>query len=73
MNPKTCKTIDGDIQTRTHQCIKNISAILDVAGSSIKNAVKVNIFLADMVDFDKMNEIYMMYCGVSNRVRREAP
>jgi enamine deaminase RidA (YjgF/YER057c/UK114 family) len=46
-----------------HQCIKNLAAILEAAGSSIDKVVKVNVFLADMADFAKMNEVYCTYWG----------
>jgi enamine deaminase RidA (YjgF/YER057c/UK114 family) len=46
-----------------HQCIKNLSAILEAAGSSLDKVVKVNVFLASMDDFAKMNEIYTTYWG----------
>jgi 2-iminobutanoate/2-iminopropanoate deaminase len=40
------------------QALKNLSAILEEAGSSLKNVVKVNIFITTMEDFAKMNEGY---------------
>lgn len=46
-----------------HQCIKNLTAILEEAGSSIEKVVKVNVFLSNMDDFAAMNEIYMQYWG----------
>lgn len=46
-----------------HQCIKNLSAILEAAGSSLDKVVKVNVFLSSMDDFAKMNEIYTTYWG----------
>ncbi|EGR48928.1 hypothetical protein MKX07_006970 [Trichoderma sp. CBMAI-0711] len=63
MDPVTMQLIDGDIQAHTHQCIKNLSAILEAAGSSLEKVVKVNVFLADMGDFAKMNEVYSTYWG----------
>jgi enamine deaminase RidA (YjgF/YER057c/UK114 family) len=45
------------------QCIKNLTAVLEAAGSSIEKAVKVNVFLADMGDFAKVNEVYKEYFG----------
>lgn len=48
---------------KKHQCIKNLSAILEAAGSSLEKVVKVNVFLADMGDFAKMNEVYSTYWG----------
>jgi hypothetical protein len=38
-----------------HQCIKNLSAILTAAGSSLEKVVKVNVFIADMADFAKVS------------------
>ncbi|KAL8314287.1 hypothetical protein RB597_006603 [Gaeumannomyces tritici] len=46
-----------------HQCIKNLTAILEEAGSSIDKVVKVNVFLSNMDDFAAMNEIYCQYWG----------
>ncbi|KAH8893033.1 L-PSP endoribonuclease family protein Brt1 [Thozetella sp. PMI_491] len=63
MDPETGKLVEGDIQAHTHQCIKNLTAILEAAGSNINNVVKVNVFLADMDDFAKMNEVYTTYWG----------
>ncbi|OAQ73672.1 endoribonuclease L-PSP [Pochonia chlamydosporia 170] len=63
MDAETGKLIDGDIQAHTHQCIKNLTAILEAAGSSIDKVVKVNVFLSSMDDFAKMNEVYTTYWG----------
>ncbi|WDK22576.1 endoribonuclease L-PSP [Colletotrichum graminicola] len=63
MDPVTMKIIDGDIQAHTHQCIKNLTAILEGAGTTIDKVVKVNVFLANMEDFAPMNEIYCQYWG----------
>lgn len=46
-----------------HQAIKNLSAVLAEAGSSIEHVVKVNVFLADMKDFAAMNEAYKQWWG----------
>ncbi|KFG86334.1 L-PSP endoribonuclease family protein Brt1 [Metarhizium anisopliae] len=63
LDAETGKLVDGDVQAHTHQCIKNLSAILEAAGSSIEKVVKVNVFLANMDDFAKMNEVYTTYWG----------
>lgn len=54
-----CRVID----VPQHQCIKNLGVVLEAAGSSLDKAVEVNVFLSDMNDFAKMNEIYMQYWG----------
>ena len=53
--------IDGGIEQQTHQVMKNLSNILDEAGISLKNIVKTTIFLSDMSDFEKVNNIYESY------------
>ncbi|KAH8157400.1 hypothetical protein CIB48_g10848 [Xylaria polymorpha] len=63
MDAESGQIIPGDIQAHTHQCIKNLSAILEAAGSDILKVVKVNVFLASMDDFAAMNEVYSQYWG----------
>ncbi|KAE8392682.1 Endoribonuclease L-PSP/chorismate mutase-like protein [Aspergillus alliaceus] len=63
MDPETGKIVDEDIEAHTHQCIKNLSHVLKAAGSDITKVLKVNVFLFDMSDFDKMNSVYMQYWG----------
>ncbi|KAF3069815.1 L-PSP endoribonuclease family protein Brt1 [Daldinia loculata] len=63
MDAATGKIVDGDIQAHTHQCIKNLGAILEASGSDLNKVVKVNVFLSDMDNFAAMNEIYSQYWG----------
>ncbi|KAH6967846.1 Endoribonuclease L-PSP/chorismate mutase-like protein [Ilyonectria sp. MPI-CAGE-AT-0026] len=58
IDPKTGKFVEGSIEEHTIQILKNISAILVEAGTNIDNAVKVNIFLTDMSNFEAMNKAY---------------
>ena len=51
----------GDIITNTHQCLKNIKAILNEAGLDMCNVVKTTVLLKDMNDFAAMNEVYAQY------------
>ncbi|KAL2209890.1 Endoribonuclease L-PSP [Sarocladium strictum] len=48
----------GTIRDRTRQALKNLSAILEAAGSSLSNVVKMNIFITNMADFAEMNKGY---------------
>jgi enamine deaminase RidA (YjgF/YER057c/UK114 family) len=43
--------------------MKNLSAVLEEAGTDMDNVVKVNVFIADMKDFGEMNEVYTQYFG----------
>ena len=58
INPKTQKMELGDIKSETRLELSNISNILKAANSSLENVVKVSVFLADLNDFEAMNEVY---------------
>jgi 2-iminobutanoate/2-iminopropanoate deaminase len=51
-DPTTLKLVEGGVADRTRQSLKNLAAVLEAAGSSIDNVVKVNVFLTNMVCFD---------------------
>ena len=50
-----------DIESQTRQCLENIKKVLEAAGSTLSDVVKVNIFLRNADDFAKVNEIYNSY------------
>ena len=58
INPKTNEFELGDIRSETRLTLENIRAILRAAGSSMHEVVRVGVFLADIRDFDAMNEVY---------------
>ena len=60
-DPATNKLIDGDISAQTDHVLKNISATLIAAGSSMDKVVKTTVLLKDISDFAKMNEVYAAY------------
>ena len=51
------------VEEQTGQIMRNLSAILDAAGSSLDNLVKTTVFLLDLEDFAGMNEVYARYIG----------
>jgi 2-iminobutanoate/2-iminopropanoate deaminase len=55
---KTGALVEGGIAEQTEQVLKNLAIVLKAAGSSLDDAVKTTVFLADMNDFAKMNEVY---------------
>lgn len=61
INPKTNELELGDIRSETRRTIENIRVILDAAGSSLPDVVRVNVYLADIKDFDAMNEVYRKF------------
>ncbi len=56
----TGKLQDG-VKAQTEQCLKNITDILEAAGSSIDHVVKTTVFLTDMAEFKDMNEVYSKF------------
>ncbi|MBL8181560.1 MAG: RidA family protein [Blastocatellia bacterium] len=60
-DPKTGTLVEGGIVEQTEQALKNLSAVLKASNSSFDNAVKVTVFLADMNDFAKMNEVFAKF------------
>ncbi|UCE11181.1 MAG: RidA family protein [Candidatus Thorarchaeota archaeon] len=56
--PGTGEILNGSMAEQTRQSLSNISSVLEAAGSSLSNVVKVTVFLKDMDDFGEMNEEY---------------
>lgn len=65
----TGEFVSTDVAGQTEQVLKNLSAVLEAAGSSLKNVVKTTVFLADMNDFGAMNEVYGQYFDASKPAR----
>jgi 2-iminobutanoate/2-iminopropanoate deaminase len=61
--PATMKLVEGDIQAQAHQSLENIKAVLEAAGTSLDKVIKVTVFLKDMGDFARMNEVYAEFFG----------
>ena len=57
-DPATGNLISGGIQDQTEQVIKNLSAILQAAGSGLDRVVKTTVYLKNMSEFAQMNEVY---------------
>jgi 2-iminobutanoate/2-iminopropanoate deaminase len=60
MDPASRKLVEGDVQAQAEQVFKNLFAILDAAGLTPADVVKVNVYLTDMDDFAAMNEVYAL-------------
>ncbi|KAJ9148468.1 hypothetical protein NKR23_g4866 [Pleurostoma richardsiae] len=58
LDPKTWKAVEGTVTDRTRQALKNLAAVLEEAGSSLDNVVKMNVFITNMDDFAPMNAAY---------------
>ncbi len=61
LNPETATLEGTDIAEQTHRVCKNLSAVLQAAGSSLEKAVKTVCYLSNMDDFAAFNEVYAQY------------
>jgi 2-iminobutanoate/2-iminopropanoate deaminase len=60
IDPQRGDLLDS-VENQTHQAIKNLQAVLEAGGSSLEHTVKTTIFIQDMNDYAKINEIYGSY------------
>jgi 2-iminobutanoate/2-iminopropanoate deaminase len=60
-DPATNKVVEGDVKAQTERVLKNLSAILTAAGTSMDRAVKTTVFLKNVGDFQAMNEVYAKF------------
>jgi len=59
--PETMEVIDGSVEEQIHQVFKNMQAIIEVAGGTFENVVKLNIFLTDLSNFPTVNQVMAQY------------
>ena len=67
--PETMEVVSDDIGEQTKQCIENIKAILASKNVTLDNVVKCSLFIKDMNDFAKINEVYAEYFGETKPAR----
>lgn len=58
MDPVAGKLVEGSVAEQTEQCFRNLFNVLQAAGLTPEDVVKVNVFLTDMKDFAEMNKVY---------------
>jgi len=61
LDPATGQLVDGDIAAQTGRVLENLKAVLEAAGCSFASVVKTTVYLKDMGEFAKMNEVYGRY------------
>lgn len=61
LSPESGELVGENIAEQTEQIMKNLSAVLEAAGTSFQNVVKTTCFLADIADFAVFNEVYGKY------------
>ncbi|MGE5568079.1 MAG: RidA family protein [Rhodospirillales bacterium] len=61
LDPATNQIVDGDIAVQTERVLENLKAVLAACGSSLDRTLKTTVYLKDMSEFARMNEVYARY------------
>jgi 2-iminobutanoate/2-iminopropanoate deaminase len=61
LDPSTGQIVEGDIAAQTARVLENLKAVLAACGSSLDQVVKTTVYLKDLGDFGRMNEVYARY------------
>jgi 2-iminobutanoate/2-iminopropanoate deaminase len=68
-DPATGQLAGDDIESQTEQVLKNVSAILEAAGSNLQHVLRCGVFLTDMTEFARMNAVYARLFGAHRPAR----
>jgi 2-iminobutanoate/2-iminopropanoate deaminase len=69
LDPASMQVVEGDVVAQTEQVLRNLGAVLASAGASWTNVVKTTVFLTDMRDFARMNDVYAQVMGDARPAR----
>ena len=70
INPATGELVKSSIEEETRQCLENAKAILEEAGTTLENVIKATVFIKDMDQFGRINEVYGQYFHTHYLMRR---
>jgi 2-iminobutanoate/2-iminopropanoate deaminase len=69
LDPATGQIVQGDVTAQTERVLKNLAAVLESAGTSWADVVKTTVYLQDMADFPRVNEVYGRMIGDARPAR----
>ena len=69
LDPASMQVVEGDVVAQTEQVLRNLAAVLASAGVTWSDVVKTTVFLTDMRDFPRMNEVYARAMGDARPAR----
>lgn len=69
LDPATGALVDGDVSAQTRRVLDNLKAVLEAGGSSLDHVIKATVYLTDLSNFAKMNEVYAEYLGHAKPAR----
>jgi 2-iminobutanoate/2-iminopropanoate deaminase len=61
LDPATGQIVEGDIAIQTERVLENLKAVLEACGSTLAQVLKTTVYLKDMGEFPRMNEVYARY------------
>ena len=67
--PETGELVEGGIEKQAEQAIGNLKALIEASGAKIEDTIKTVVFIKDMNDFAKVNEVYGAFFGESKPAR----
>jgi reactive intermediate/imine deaminase len=62
LDPATMQMVAGDIEAQIRRVFENLKAVAEAAGGTLAQAAKINVYLTDLANFAKVNEIMAIYC-----------
>ena len=69
LDPETMKMITGDIEMETEKVLKNIESILKADGLDLNNIIKTTVYLTDLSEFTRMNQVYEKFFSETKPAR----
>jgi 2-iminobutanoate/2-iminopropanoate deaminase len=61
LDPQSGELVKEDIEGQARRCLQNLQAVCEAAGASLSNAVRCTVYLGDMADFVRVNEVYAQF------------
>ncbi len=61
LDPSTGEIVKSDVEGQARRCLENLSAVCEAAGASLSQAVRCTVYLTDMGDFARVNEVYATF------------
>lgn len=58
LEPESGELVNGGIEPETRRVLENLKAVLEAAGASLADVVKTTVYMKDLSEFDRMNEVY---------------
>jgi 2-iminobutanoate/2-iminopropanoate deaminase len=72
LDPSSGELVKEDIDGQARRCLQNLEAVCEAAGASLANAVRCTVYLGDMADFARVNEVYAEFFGEEDPPARVA-